>query len=557
LQPSPVIATVAPPEPWTQVYRGGLPKDHWARVSLIRECHFSIENAAIKAISTGRMQRVLDAINALQQVPFTINKPVLEFIKQKSAPPVPDPSLPKHRQVEMQTRLEAWQQDIVLAEALCDRFYVPLNIDFRGRIYPIPHFAFTREDHVRALFLFADGAPIGEEGLLWLKAHVAARADGNSWSKVEKPSKLNRAGRIAWTEEHLGTLCKFGNAVLASDDPAKWKWVLPDDPWQFAAACVELTQAIDVGPSFVTRLPLNFDATCSGLQHLCLMTRAEEGRHVNLASSDEPDDFYQRVAYEVWRGNPALHDLMKNPFNRAIVKQPVMTYFYGSMPGGWSKSRGGRSLPYGMTAQICEVLENRQSTRYAKELATAIYRSIGAMAPKAAGVLHSLRRLSKLCAEHELPLRWTTPNGLPVINRYHDPIIKRIKVPVSGRSRFVNLAVGDKEGIAKAKAANAVTANFVHSADAAHLQLVAIATAKENIAIVSVHDCFASLAPHAARLNEIIRDQLIRMHKRYNWLNEIWESARRDLPKSVKLPPRPEIGDLDIEGVRDNQHAFN
>jgi hypothetical protein len=56
-----------PPVPWTQVRTGCLPKDHWARISLIRDHGEAIENAACKAIGTGRMQRVLDAINALQR----------------------------------------------------------------------------------------------------------------------------------------------------------------------------------------------------------------------------------------------------------------------------------------------------------------------------------------------------------------------------------------------------------------------------------------------------------------------------------------------------------
>ena len=67
-----------------------------------------------------------------------------------------------------------------------ERFWVPLNIDFRGRLYGIPHFNFSRADHIRGLFVFADGEPIGEDGLRWLKAHGAARADGNSWSPMKK-----------------------------------------------------------------------------------------------------------------------------------------------------------------------------------------------------------------------------------------------------------------------------------------------------------------------------------------------------------------------------------
>ena len=110
------------------------------------------------------------------------------------------------------------------------RFYVPLNIDFRGRVYPIPHFNFTRDDRVRGLFLFADGKPIGEEGLLWLKAHVAARADGVTWSDHTGPrlSELDFKKRIAWTDANSELLLKIGKAVLDGDDPAKWAWALAE-----------------------------------------------------------------------------------------------------------------------------------------------------------------------------------------------------------------------------------------------------------------------------------------------------------------------------------------
>ena len=68
-----------PPQPWTGVLTGGLPPGHWARVPLIREHHRSIEEAARKAIGTGRMQPALDAINTLQSVSFTINRPIFDF----------------------------------------------------------------------------------------------------------------------------------------------------------------------------------------------------------------------------------------------------------------------------------------------------------------------------------------------------------------------------------------------------------------------------------------------------------------------------------------------
>jgi DNA-directed RNA polymerase, mitochondrial len=169
------------------------------------------------------------------------------------------------------------------------------------------------------------------------------------------------------------------------------------------------------------------------------------------------------------------------------------------------------------------------------------------------GVRDWLEQLAREAAKKGKPLRWVTPLGLAVINIYQPAKVKNLSVVVNGRKRTVKLAVGDKNGIDRKKAANAVTANFVHSVDAAHLQLVALAAAKDRIEMVSVHDCFATIAPDAARLNDIIRDQFIELHKRHNWLSNIWVSAKRD---GIKLPPFSNIGILDLEQVRKSFFAY-
>jgi Autographiviridae RNA polymerase len=135
--------------------------------------------------------------------------------------------------------------------------------------------------------------------------------------------------------------------------------------------------------------------------------------------------------------------------------------------------------------------------------------------------------------------------------------VERIDVYLRGKRKQVSFATGYAEEIREQKAADAAAANFVHSVDAAHLQLVALAAANEGIDLVTVHDCFGCIAPRAARLNEIIREQFIRLHgEDNNLLDGVLATTRKNLPPATKLPPVPDIGDLDIGQVAASFHAW-
>jgi hypothetical protein len=190
-----------PPLPWTQTREGVIPRDefwYWARPRLV----YRNEKEIREAIGAGRMQQALSAINSLQAVPCVINRPVLDWTFKYQVPKV------KAKRIIFNTDMS-----IARGIAIFNRFFVPLKMDMRARLYGICHFCYQREDHVRGLFLFADGDVIGDDGLQELKSHVAAKADGNTWSGIKKPSKLNRKDRIAWTERNLVKLLEIGEAV--------------------------------------------------------------------------------------------------------------------------------------------------------------------------------------------------------------------------------------------------------------------------------------------------------------------------------------------------------
>lgn len=55
-----------------------------------------------------------------------------------------------------------------------DRFFYPHNLDFRGRVYPVPpHLNHIGNDLSRGLLMFADGQRLGKSGVKWLKIHCA------------------------------------------------------------------------------------------------------------------------------------------------------------------------------------------------------------------------------------------------------------------------------------------------------------------------------------------------------------------------------------------------
>ena len=75
-----------------------------------------------------------------------------------------------------------------------------------------------------------------------------------------------------------------------------------DDPWQYLAACIEVTNAVRSGNphTFVSHLPIHQDGTCNGLQHYAAIGKDEDGsKSVNVLPSDRPQDVYNDVSKRI------------------------------------------------------------------------------------------------------------------------------------------------------------------------------------------------------------------------------------------------------------------
>ena len=178
--------------------------------------------------------------------------------------------------------------DLDTAKFLIGRqFWLSYHCDWRGRLITNQHFKFAKEDHVRGMFRFANGLPLGEDGLYWLKVHTA-----NSHGEADK---LWFNERAEWTDDNLDLIKR----VAADPGSTFLEWRNVDKPFAFVAACRELASALN-DPNFKTHWPIGFDGRANGIAHLALIAKDRAAaKMVNLLESDERHDIYGEVADEL------------------------------------------------------------------------------------------------------------------------------------------------------------------------------------------------------------------------------------------------------------------
>lgn len=648
LERNPVFLPMrTPPRPWRSLFGGGPVDGRQKHVAVLRSRAKPVKAAVKAAAADGTLQPALDALNALQATPWRINARVLGAMEACIAAGIEVDGIPKAKRPRVtlkkmfpgvkefaelsvaekgtfmseRAKVRAYNSGVVsetvaLKIALktahmfedADRFYTPMNMDFRGRVYNICQFHFQREDRVRALFEFADGEPLGPDGLYWLKVHVA-----NCWAedngKGLKTDKIPFDQRVQWVDENLERICSLTDAYLKE----LW-WTKADSPFLFLAACFELTSAVsNTGKpsSYVCRLPVSFDGSCSGIQHLSLMTRSRsEAALVNLLPSNNSiADVYATVAHLVlqritadaahttweeehaWKGVIArrcleLHESGVFKIDRKVAKRNVMTFSYGSKSHGMQ----GQQQVDTMDKLRDKVIEGRLAKhpfevmgpdgrslgfergtmekpgKAARYLGDQCHKAIQEVIYGPAGAMRFLQTIAKALAHEGKVMRWTTPVGIPWLNRYLNVQVEQVRLwlydrgvrAVNGAHNRVLVATGEDNEVAKEKCANASAPNFVHANDAAHLLLVARAAQSAGFRLATVHDSFGCLPSRAGALRALLLQELVRMYSEHDVLAQVLAAAHEDITDANRhrLPELPSKGDLNLEEVLHAEYAF-
>ncbi|CAN3374178.1 hypothetical protein DIURU_003999 [Diutina rugosa] len=546
IQPQ-LLPMLVPPKPWTSYSGGGF---LFTNSQVVRNKDSPETLAYLKAASDqGKLTQVYHGLNVLGDTAWTINKRLFEVVTHywntgesfSSIPQVVvEPKLPPKPPVdaEPQTKFE-YARDVrdILNEAAglrsqrCDtnykleiarafigeKMHFPHNLDFRGRAYPLsPHLNHLGNDLVRSLFLFWDGKQLGEQGLRWLKIHLA---------NVYGFDKAPLDERAQFGDKHLEDIRASARDPLAPD---AW-WRKAEKPWQALSVCFELAEAyeLDDPTTYVSHLPVHQDGTCNGLQHYAALGGDVEGaKQVNLLPADRPQDVYKFVANLVQKRVDAdaaagVDEAVKvqNYVTRKVVKQTVMTNVYGV-------------TFVGAVAQIQKQLmaldfPREEANRLSKYLTQQVFASIRELFEGAHLIQDWLgevaRRITKSIRvdyedtasedpakpNHLSSVIWTTPLGLPCVQPYRVAKNKTIK------TNLQDITLADPFGAGQVDSRKQQTAfppNFVHSLDATHMLLTAKACGDHGLSFAAVHDSYWTHACAVDTMNREIRSQFINLH---------------------------------------------
>jgi DNA-directed RNA polymerase len=601
---------VVQPRDWEDPFTGGYISSNIKPLKLVK----TKNRAYLDELKNMEMPIVYEAVNALQRTPWQINSQVLEVMtslwqsgsEMGGLPPregLPMPQVPQDIETNEESKKEfriasakVHMQNLSIlgqrigfsiALGIASRFekyrkiYFPYQLDFRGRIYAVPHLNPQGSDYQKSLLRFANGKPLGEEGWKWLAIHGA---------NVAGYDKASLEDRVNWVQDNEEEIIR-----IAQDPFNNRGWcgqvgdVEIDKPWQFLAFCFEWLGYTEHGDSFVSKLPVAMDGSCSGIQHFSAMLRDKTGgAAVNLVPQDLPADVYKLVADKVLEqvqddilngtedglahtddGRPYVVEGTKSlakqwmqfGINRKVTKRSVMTLAYGSKEYGFKEQLMEDIIRPARQASQMDPARfpfSHDGYRAAAYMAKAIWTAVNKTLVKAGEAMRWLQQAASLAASEELPVRWTTPVGFPVMQAYVDTSKRRIETAINGRTVFLTM-YQDTDKLDRRKQSQGIAPNYVHSCDAAHMMLTVVRAKQVGIHnFAMIHDSFGTTAGDVEDLYHVVRESFVEMYEEIPVLENFRDDIIQQLSEKnlEKMDPLPARGDLDLTQVCNSRYCF-
>lgn len=133
---------------------------------------------------------------------------------------------------------------------------------------------------------------------------------------------------------------------------------------------------------------------------------------------------------------------------------------------------------------------------------------------------------------------------------------KRLELTFQKVRLQLSIDVASKK-IDKRKQGSGISPNWVHSMDAAHMQLTVSRCHDEGIRSFSlIHDSYGTHAGNAWAMAQFLREEFVKMYGDHDVLAEFGREITAMLPEGTQLPPLPEKGSLDLSQVLESAFFF-
>ena len=196
--------------------------------------------------------------------------------------------------------------------------------------------------------------------------------------------------------------------------------------------------------------------------------------------------------------------------NRKTTKRQVMVLPYGGTKEScreyseeWVKDKIRNGCP-----QLPEEVSIRGLSFY---LSTHVWDAIGETVIAARDAMKYLQDMAGVMNKLDLPIKWTTPAGFPVVQKYMDKKARRIETKIG--DKIIKLSIDEpSDSLDKPKQKSAISPNYVHSLDAAALMKTVNGCLAQHINhFAMIHDSYGTHAADSVALAATLRRTFVEM----------------------------------------------
>lgn len=476
-----------------------------------------------------------NSINYLNSMKIKINKIMLEFILMEWNNPKSilfnghnvfqqildtDSKEIKSNKRSSNSKYNMYSNIITIASLYKDtEFYLPVFVDFRGRVYPLSSYiSYQAADIGRSLLLFGDdyAAKLNKTGIECLNIYLA-----------------NLAGydKLPWNERLSKIYGIVNDFVESGPEYSDWVKYLElnfnriSEPFQFISTMIAKIATLN-NPDIPISNPILFDASCSGIQHIASLTLEKElARNVNVfsnssdPSNDYPQDFYTyalgKIKDKLWVSEiETLRDLK---LDRKMIKRSVMTIPYNISLTGigehlmehfqekWILNYRHIIIPSHATYSGKGLTLTPQQFG---QLTKIVYFVLTKELPSLRSLGEYFDKMLDIFIELGLPITWVTPVGLIIKYTNIKFESRKIKAKILKTSKIATIRL-PTYFVDKLAMKRSFMPNFIHSLDAANVHILISSMSNKSLPVFTVHDCFASTPNNMNKMERLVKSAFI------------------------------------------------